>query len=93
MDAAETVRVVLVGARERDADFEDAWFWAMRAISPPRTCGPGLRAERELDRVLMHELKPIWLAAYEDRPVTPEEREQMERISERRLGRVLDQVA
>jgi hypothetical protein len=93
VDSSETVRTVLVGAKQRGADFEDAWFWAMRAISPPRTCGPELRAERDLDRKLMHEVKPIWQAAYEGREVTELERQAIAQSGERRVARVLGAVA
>ncbi len=88
MDSAEKVGLILREAKARGDDFEAAWFWAMREISPPRTCGPELRAECDLDRALMHEVKAVWLAAWEGRDVTDAERAEIERRAASRIERL-----
>lgn len=89
VDAWVQVRTVLTSEKLEGTGFEEAWFHAMRAISPPRTCGPELRAEVDENRVLLHELKPQFQAAYEGRSVLAVELERTSAATERRLDEIL----
>lgn len=89
MDAWAQVRTVLASERLVGTPFEEAWFHAMRAISPPRTCGPKLRAECDENRALLHEAKPHFQAAYEGRSVMAVEIERVSAVVERRLDELL----
>lgn len=79
------VSFVLVEARRRDVAFEDAWFNALRSISPPRTCPPRLRERIDENRGLIHEVKPLFRAAYENRELSELERRQLLDADRRRL--------
>lgn len=79
------VRFVLAEGRRRRLSFEDAWFRALRSISPPRTCHPRLRVRIDENRALIHEVKPLFRAAYERRDLSELERRQLVSASERRL--------
>ena len=89
---ASQVRFVLAEARRRDVPFEDAWFWALRSISPPRTCTVAVRARVDEARALIHETKPLFRAAYERRELTLPERLAISDAPVRRL-RDLPKVA
>lgn len=80
---------VLMFSRERGRDFEAAWFNAVRAIMPPRTCGPELRADRTETLGLLREVKPHFRAAYERREPKRLELTKAERLANRRLNRLL----
>ena len=86
------VRFVLAEARKRGVDFEDAWFWALRSISPPRTCTIEVRQRVDEARALIHETKPLFKAAYEGRDLTLPERLAISDAPVRRL-RDLPKVA
>lgn len=79
------VAFVLVEARKRGVAFEDAWFNALRSISPPRTCHPKLRVRIDENRALIHEVKPLFRAAYERRELSELERRSLLDADRRRL--------
>jgi len=64
------VRIVLAENHKRGVPFAEAWYTALRAICPPRTCQPELREEIDAMRDLIHEVKPHFQAAYESRAPT-----------------------
>lgn len=65
--------------------WEQAWLNAMRSFCPPRTANPAVHAYFEAERALMHEVKPWWQAAFENRDVTVQEFEVAAAKSEKRL--------
>jgi hypothetical protein len=83
------VRTVLASEKLEGTAFEEAWFHAMRAISPPRTCGTALRVSIDEDRALLHEAKPHFQAAYEGRPMLAAELERASAAAERRMDELL----
>lgn len=85
----ELVLAILLEARQRDLPWEEAWFSALRNISPPRTCAPALRARIDEARAAIHEAKPFLHAAYERSDVLGSELERAGIATERRLSRLL----
>jgi hypothetical protein len=83
------VRIVLAENQKRGVPFAEAWYTALRAICPPRTCQPELRAEIDAMRDLIHEVKPHFQAAYESRTPTLLELKRAEDRCSRRLDRLL----
>ena len=86
-------------AKRDRTPWEEAWFKAIRTLSPERTTGygPFIRKALEEDRDLLRECKPFLRAAYEDREVTVAEFEAARNRAEKRLdaalGRGRDQHA
>ncbi len=80
---------ILAEAKRAGMPWNQAWLNAMRSFSPPRTADPGVLAYFESERALMHEMKPWWQSAFEDREVTVEEFESAAAQSEKRLDAVL----
>lgn len=89
----ELVLTILVNARRRGIGWDEAWFTALRNISPPRTCTPELRARIDEAREAIHEAKPYLHAAYEDNGVLVAELERAAAAAERRLSRLLPAAA
>jgi hypothetical protein len=88
-DPSHKVRMVLIEAKKAGMPWEQAWLNAMRSFSPPRTCGPGLRATMEVERSLIREVKPWFQAAYEDRDVSIDEFERASARAEKRLDSLM----
>lgn len=89
MNEPEQVLVVLTSAKGQHVPFESAWFQAMRAICPPRSCNTILREQIDEARAVLHETKPQWRAAYENRQPTETELRRSFNLAERRLDRLL----
>jgi hypothetical protein len=88
-DPSHKVCLVLMEAKKAGMPWEQAWLNAMRSFSPPRTCGPSLRATMEIERSLIREVKPWFQAAYEDRDVSVSEFERASARSEKRLDSLM----
>ena len=83
---AHVVCAVLAEAKEEGLRFSTAWYRAIRALSPPRSCAPELAAEIAADREALAEIRPYLKAAYEGRhQPTRAELSRARRLSERRL--------
>lgn len=80
---------VLVEAKRSGMPWNQAWLNAMRAFCPPRTADPAVHAYFEAERALMHEVKPWWQAAFEDRDVSAAEFETVSAQSEKRLDQLM----
>lgn len=94
LDPWTQVRAVLASAKSEGLPFdgpegvfsqEGAWFWAMRAISAPRTASPAVIAEIEDSRKMIHEAKTFFRAAYENREMTGAELDLAFSLAEKRL--------
>lgn len=85
----EQVGTVLREAKAQGLTWHRAWLNAMRAYSPPRTCGEDLRRAMADERELLHEVKPFLQAAYEDREVEASEYETAQAASEKRLDALM----
>lgn len=70
---AEYVRIVLGGYRDRGFDFDTAYAAAINRLQPSQEGGvidADLARTLREERALLEEERPIWQAAYEQRPVT-----------------------
>jgi hypothetical protein len=85
----DQVVAILALGRRGGSSFEAAWFSALRAIRPPRSCGPPLRSAADETLVLLREVKPHFRAAYERRVPTRAELGKADRLANRRLNRLL----
>lgn len=73
----EYVRMILVGFRDRGADFETAWAAAVNRLQPSQMGGvadAALALRLREERALIEENRQTWQAAYEGRTLEPRER-------------------
>jgi hypothetical protein len=91
MDPWEQVSAVLAEAKREGLPWDEAWFKAMRSLSPERTAtvSQQLRDALAEERDLMREVKPWWRAAYEGREVTVDEFERASEKTEKRIDSLL----
>jgi len=91
MEPWQQVSVVLAESKRQGLPWDDAWFNALRSLSPERTKTVSIVARDALaaERDLMREVKPWFRAAYEGREVTVEEFETASALTEKRLDLVL----
>ena len=91
MDPWQQVSTVLAEAKRKGLPWDDAWFKAMRSLSPEKTStvSPTVRKVLAVERDLMREVRPWFRAAYEDREVMVDEFEKASALTEKRLDSVL----
>jgi hypothetical protein len=87
----EQVTLVLTESKREGLPWDDAWFKAMRTLSPEKTTGYGplVRKGLEEERDLLRECRPWLQAAYEDREVTVAEFERASVEAEKRLDSIM----
>jgi hypothetical protein len=99
--APDYMRRALTLLRERDLPFESAWSSAINRIQAPQGEGglvddPALRSLVLEERTLLEEDRPLWRAAYEQRPVAAHEIHNRDRAAWRRIdpavGAALDRL-
>lgn len=87
--ADEVVRLTLQGAKRRGWPFDHAWRSARERLQPPNRGGVSVndRLTRDLleERALLDELEPAFRAAYEDRPLTRRDHEDLAFLAAPRL--------
>lgn len=86
--AVENVRMILQGGIERGLPFDDAWATAINRLQPSQAGGVvdhTLARELRESRELLEEDRPVFRAAYEQRPMTTRERAQRVAAAWRRL--------
>ena len=85
------VGLTLCECKREGLPWEQAWFQAMRRLSPEKTTGhgPEIREALAQERDLQRELRSYYQAAYEDRDETAEEFEARMQRTEKRLDQVL----
>lgn len=88
---AHAVIAVLAEAKLDGEPFARAWYKAIRAIAPPRSCSRELAKAIAADREALAEIRPYLKAAYEDRRQPGRaELTRARRITERRLGDLVE---
>lgn len=87
--ADEVVRLTLQGGKRRGWPFDEAWRSARERLQPPNRNGLSVNDALTRDlleqRALLDELEPAFRAAYEDRPLTPIDRERLAFLAAPRL--------
>lgn len=91
MNPWEQVGLVLAESKREGLPWEEAWFKALRTLSPEKTTGygPTVHDALALERDLMREVRPWFQAAYEDREVTADEFDVAVARTEKRLDQLL----
>ena len=88
-DPSRKARLVLIEAKKAGMPWEQAWLNAMRSFSPPRTARKELLENMKAERALLHEVKPFFQAAYENRDVLVGEFERAQARAEKRLDSLM----